>query len=324
MKPLVDGKSERILIRTTAGAMLTLLLWAHWAKLDQITRGQGQVIASSRNQIIQVSEGGVLVELTVQEGSKVHHGQVLARFDKTKSEASYLESASKASALKAAIARLNAEIHGGAPVFPAELNNYPEFKKSQNALFQKRQASYLEESKSLKNSIDLIQQELEMNLPLVESGDVSKSDILRLQRQLLEQQNLIAKLRNKYTQEAQAELTKAEEDLSVVTQVVTQRKEQLELTEVRSPMDGVVRDIRITTIGGVARPGEEIMQVVPVGDSLVIEAKISPSDIAFIKPGLPATIKLTAYDYSIYGTLKGEVIYISVDTLTENTRGDIL
>lgn len=313
--------TSRLLIWGSAAAFAGFLVWANWAELDEITRASGQVIASSRNQVIQAIEGGELTELPVREGDPVKRGQLLARFDKTKAEASYLESAAKEAALKAAVARLNAEIFGGAPRFPKELADYPEFRANQLALFKKRQGALREEVESLEKAEALIREELEMNLPLLKAGDVSRAEIMKLQRQAVDIHGQITNKRNKYFQDSQAELVKVEEDLAGIQQVATQRKEQLSFTEVLSPMDGIVRNVRLTTLGGVARPGDEIMQIVPVADALIIEAKVKPGDIAFIKPGLPATIKIDAYDYAIYGVLHGEVSYISADTLVETVQG---
>ncbi len=311
----------RVLIWGSVLAIASFLLWADWAELDQITRANGQVIASARNQVIQVMEGGVLTELPVREGTPVKRGQLLARFDQTKAEAGYLESAAKSAALMASMARLNAEVFGGAPKFPPELDKYPEFRVNQLALFNRRQAAVREEAAALEKSKALIKEELDMNLPLLKTGDVSRAEILKLQRQLADIQGQITNRRNKYLQDSQTELGKAQEDLAGVLQIVVQRREQLGFTEVRSPMDGIVRNVRLTTLGGVAKPGEEIMQIVPVGDDLIIEAKVRPADIAFIKPGLPASVKLDAYDYTIYGALEGIVSYISPDTLNEEVRG---
>ncbi|MEQ1813714.1 MAG: HlyD family type I secretion periplasmic adaptor subunit [Candidatus Nitrotoga sp.] len=317
-----ETNTGRILIWSSAVAIIGFLIWADWAELDQITRASGQVIASSRNQVIQVPEGGVLSELPVKEGAVVKRGQLLARFDKTKAEAGYLESAAKAAALKATVARLNAEVFGGEPKFPPDLAGYPEFSENQLALFNKRRSAVNEEIRALEQSKVLIKEELDMNIPLMEAGDVSRSEILKLRRQMVDIQAQITNRKNKYLQDSQAELSKAQEDLAGVLQIVAQRNEQLGFTEVHSPMDGIVRSVRITTLGGVARPGDEIMQIVPVDGDLIVEAKVTPADIAFIKPGLPATVKLDAYDYSIYGALKGEVSYISADTLNEDNRNN--
>lgn len=321
MKQANELRGSRLMVWGIALAIVAFLLWARWAQLDQITRAPGQVIATSRNQVIQAMEGGVLAELPVREGSVVKRGQLLARFDRTKAQASYLESAAKVAALQATVARLNAEIFGGQPRFPPELADYPEFRANQMALFAKRQAGLREEVEALRKAEALISEELEMNLPLLKTGDVSRAEVIRLQRQLVDVRGQITNKRNKYLQDCQAELVKAEEDLAGVQQVATQRKEQLGFTELLSPMDGVVRSVRLTTLGGIARPGEEIMQIVPVDEDLIFEAKVKPADIAFIKPGLPATVKLDAYDYTIYGVLTGQVSYISADTLTETIQG---
>lgn len=317
-----EGRTGRLLIWASGAAVAGFLAWANWAELDQVTRAGGQIIASSRNQVIQVAEGGVLSEMPVREGAAVKRGQLLARFDKTRAEAGFLESASKAAALKAAVARLHAEVYGGTPVFPRELSDYPEFRANQTALFNKRQAALHADVGALESARRLIREELEMNMPLLRTGDVSKAEIIKLQRQMVDIQAQIASRRNKYLQDSQAELVKAQEDLSAVEQMVTQRREQLDYTELVAPMDGVVRNVRLTTLGGVARPGEEIMQIVPVDDDLIVEAKVRPADIAFVKPGLPASVKLDAWDYSIYGALDGTVSYISADTLDEEVRNN--
>ena len=175
---------------------------------------------------------------------------------------------------------------------------------------------------ALTSSMQLIKEELEMNLPLLETGDVSRAEILKLKRQVVDIQAQITNRRNKYLQESQTDLVKAQEDLAGVLQTVTQRKEQLGSTDIYAPTDGIVRNVRLTTLGGVAKPGEEILQIVPTDDDLIIEAKVKPADIAFIKPGLPTAVKLDAYDYAIYGRLRGTVSYISADTLSEDNKGN--
>ena len=313
--------TSRVLVWSSALTLAAFVAWANWAELDQITRANGQVIASSRNQVIQAPDGGVLAALPVREGAEVRKGDVLAWFDRTRTEAGYLESAAKAAALQAAVVRLTAEILDKSPTFPPELDAYPDFKATQLALFHKRRAAVREEIAALEQSRALVKAELDMNLPLLKSGDVSRAEVLKLQRQAADIQGQITNRRNKYLQEIQTDLAKNQEDLAGVLQVLAQRKEQLDQTEIRSPMDGVVRNVRLTTLGGVAKPGEEIMQIVPLSDDMLIEAKVKPSEVAFVRAGLPATVKLDAYDYTVYGALPGEVVYISADTLTEEVRG---
>jgi adhesin transport system membrane fusion protein len=223
-------------------------------------------------------------------------------------------------ALRTAIARLNAEVLGSDPVFPSEINGYPEFRSNQEALFRRRKQALTAELESLRQSLNLAKQELDLNKPLLETGDVSRSEIIRLQRQVNDIDAQIINRNNKFLQDAQAELAKTQEDLSGAMQTLAQRREQVGYTVIRAPMDGIVRNVRLTTRGGVAKPGEEIMQIVPADDELIIEAKVRPADIGFIKPGLKASIKLDAYDYTIYGTLNGEVRYISADAMNEDVK----
>jgi adhesin transport system membrane fusion protein len=166
----------------------------------------------------------------------------------------------------------------------------------------------------------LAEKELDMTSPLLKSGDVSFTEVLRLQRQVADLKAQMTNKNNRYFQDAQAELSKAQEDLAGVQQNLAQRKNQLDLTELRTPVRGVVKNVRITTQGGVVRAGEEVMQIVPLEDDLVIQAKVSPADIAFLKIGRVATIKIDAYDYTIYGDLQGKLTYISPDTLTEDLK----
>jgi adhesin transport system membrane fusion protein len=312
-----------LLLWTTIGAVAAFIAWANWARLDQITRAQGQVITSSRNQVIQAPpSGGVLDSLLVREGAAVTKGQLLMRFERTKLSASHEEAATKAAALRAQLARLNAEAMGrSTPEFPKDLDGYRQFKETQTALFQRRRQLLNEDIGTLEKLRDLAQRELDMNMPLLKSGDVSQAEILKLQRQVADLSGQISSKRNKFLQDIQADLAKAQEDLSGILQVMTQRREELVLSEVRAPMDGVVRNVRLTTIGGVARPGDELMQIVPVDDALVIEAKVRTADIGFLHTKLPATVKLDAFDYSIYGTLSGHVSFISADTITEQVGG---
>mgnify|MGYP000131316468 CR=1 FL=1 len=300
--------------------LVTFGLWAHWANLDQITRAPGSVIASSKTQIIQSQEGGTISDLLVKEGDTVEAEQVLLKFERTRFETNYLEARAKAAGLMATVARLQAEVLGTPLVFPPEVNPYPEFKKSQAMLFNKRQSAIKEEISALESMGTLVEQELSMTEPLLKSGDVSRTDILRLQRQWVELKSQVTNKRNKYFQDAQAELNKAQEELAGVQQGLTQRKSQLDLTELRAPVRGVVKNVRITTLGGVIRPGEEVMQIVPLEDDLVIQAKVSSSDIAFLKPGQDVAVKIDAYDYTLYGQLAGKLTYISADTLSEDLK----
>lgn len=313
----VETKRPRSLLKVTGLALGVFIVWAWFAELDQVTRASGVVIASSRSQVIQAVEGGTLQALLVKEGQTVEAGETLARLDKAKLEAAFLEARAKAAALTMNVQRLRAELFDQPIKFGPEAASYPQFRENQEALIRKRQMAIKEEIGSLEKMLSLAQQELQMTEPLLATGDVSRSDVLRLQRQVADLSAQMVNKRNKYFQDTQAELNKAEEDLAGAIQVLAQRKEALDSVEFKAPMRGVVKNIRITTIGGVLRPGEELLQIVPLGDDLVIEAKVRPADIGFIRPGQTANVKIDAYDYTIYGGLDGTLTYISPDTLKE-------
>ncbi len=308
------------LVWATAIVVLGFVVWAAWADLDQITRGNGQVIASSYTQVLQAVDGGTLHTLEVKEGDSVKRGQLLAKLDAVKAQSSYQETAARAAALSANMARLRAEVFGGEPRFGPEVTGYPEFVSNQRSLFAKRQSAIREEVAALQAALALARKELDMNLPLAKSGDVSQADVLRLQRQVADLQGQITNRSNKYMQDSQAELSKAEEDLAGVLQVLAQRKDQLGNTRLVAPVDGIVKNVRVTTLGAVLKPGEELLSIVPGGDELIVEVKIKPADIAWLKTGLPATVKFDAWDYALHGSFAGQVSYISPDTLREDTR----
>ena len=315
-----DLKRSRLTLWTTAFSLVVFVTWAYFAEIDQITRAPGQVIASQRSQVIQSQDGGTIEQLLVKDGDTVDRGQVLVRLERARSEASFLEARAKSAGLTATVARLRAEVFGGEPVFPPMLSNYPQFRENQLVLYHKRKAAIDEEVTALQSLLQLAQRELEMTQPLLKTGDVSRTEVLRLERQVAEVTAQITNKRNRYFQDAQAELSKALEDLAGIEQTMAQRMTQVDQTELRAPLHGVVKNVRITTRGGVIRPGEEVMQIVPLEDDLLIEARVMPADIAFIKPGLSATVKIDAYDYTIYGDLPGKLTYISPDTLTEDLR----
>lgn len=312
--------SSRAVMWVTFVCIATFGAWTYFAEIDEITRAPGSIISSSRTQLIQSQDGGTLEAMLVREGDQVKAGQVLARMQRTRAESSYLETQAKLAGLSATKARLLAEIVGGEPRYPALLKNYPEFKDHQSVLLRKRRAALNEELSALETMRRLVRQELDMNRPLVRTGDVSLTEVLRLERQVADYQAQITNKRNKNLQDTQAELSKVEEDMAGLDQTLAQRRNQLDLTELRAPVKGTVKNVRITTLGGVIRPGEDVMQIVPVDDELLIEAKVKPSEIAFLKLGLPASIKIDAYDFSVYGDLPGTLVFISADTMREELK----
>ncbi len=314
----LDG--TRTILWTSVGAVVVFVVWASFAKLDQITRASGQVIASNRSQIVQSADGGVLQSLMVKEGASVAKNQLLAVLDQTRSQASFMEARAKSVALMSQVARLRAEVYGEPPEFPAEVKDYPIFKKEQITLFHKRQAAIKDDLQSLEKTAVLVRRELALNEPLLKAGDISEVDVIRLKRQVADVESQIISRRNKYFQDAQADLAKAEEELASVRQITTQRKDSLDRTELRAPLAGLVKNVRMTTLGAVIKPSEEVMQIVPADDDLIIEVKVRPQDVAHMKPGLPVNIKIDAYDYTIYGSLNGTLSYLSPDTLNEDLK----
>lgn len=294
--------------------------WASFSEIEQIARAQGQVIASARTQIIQSANDGVIEALLVEEGQRVKKGQILARLDRSQAEAGYQDSMGKVAALKAALIRLQAEVFNRPLEFPASVLAHPAFVANQRELFLRRQKALKAEIGALEESLRLIREELNLSLPLLATGDIGKTEIIRLQRQAAELNGQITNRRNKYFQDAQAEMTKVEEDLATQEQALAERTAIFERTEIVAPADGLVKNIQMTTPGAKVRPGDVVMELLPTGSALVVEAKLKPSDIAFIRKELPAAIKLDAFDYSIYGVLRGKVVYISPDALTEKTQ----
>jgi adhesin transport system membrane fusion protein len=316
-----EHQSQRVLLNTFLIALLIFIAWAALSDIDQVSRAPGTVIVNSRSQVIQTYDGGILKELLVKPGDAVNEGQILAKLDTSKVGAAFEEANIRRIALKLNVARLRHEVTGMPIEEVEEAKQYPAIAANQRQLLTKRETALRSELASFEKMLQLNQEELRMTEPLVATGDVSRAEVLRLQKQVLELQAQIINRKNRYLQDAQAELSTAQEDLARTEKLWMQRKFDVAQTELRSPHTGVIKSIRVTTMGGVLRPGDELMQVVPSEDEHIIEAKVKPSDIGFIKQGLPVTIKVDAYDYTIYGVLKGRVVLVSPDTLIEETRG---
>ena len=300
--------------------IVPFLVWSSFARIDQISHARGQVIAAAKTQQIQSAIDGVVEEIYVHEGDKVKRGQKLILLEKNQAQAAYEDSKAKVAALKATLSRLKAEVYGKPLVFDETIEKeYPEFVENQRALFQRRQQALNDDIKALEESLALAEEELALNKPLLKSGDIGATEIIRLKRQIADMKGKITNTRNKYFQESQADMTKAEEELSTQEQELTDRRITLERTTISSPMNAIVKNIIVTTQGARVRPGDVIMELVPFGDELIVEAKMKPSDISFVKPGQIAAVKLDAYDYSIYGIFHGKVKYISPDALMEKT-----
>lgn len=305
----------RWVLRIIIVGLLLLLTWAAIGQIDQVTRAQAVLMAADRTQLVQSPEGGVLTLLHVKEGQIVQAGQLLATLQKDRAAAAVSDSRAKVAALRITLARLHAEVYGTPLVFDEALRTYTEYIRNQTDLYNKRQTAFKDDIRALENILVLAEDELRINRQLEASGDVSRTEVLRLQRSAADIKAQLASKRNKYFQDAQAEMTKAQEDLSTQSEQLKDRAQLLEHTELVAPMDAVVNSIKVTTLGGVVKPGETVLELLPTGDERVVEAKIPPADMAFVAIGQAASIKIDAYDASIYGGLTGIVDYISADAL---------
>ena len=356
-------KGSRVLIYTMLVAVLVCLVWASMAELDEITRGMGKVIPSSRLQVVQNLEGGILEEMFVQDGELVEEGQPLLRLDDTRFRSTFRESAVEYYSELARAARLKAELSGQNIRFPAELNDYQEYIAREEHIFDRRkdglraeldisnrQASQAKHELAaseaqlefLTTSLDLGEEELSLTEPLAKQGVVSQVEMIQLKQRvndLASERKMtelaIPKLKSayeealarkreltvKFREEVVQELREAEVKLDQMTESHTNLEDQVNRTLVRSPVAGIVKKININTIGGVIQPGMDLLEIVPVEDKLLIEAEISPKDIGFLTEGMPSVVKLTAYDFAIYGGIKGTLEHISADTV-ENEKGE--
>jgi adhesin transport system membrane fusion protein len=350
----------RIVLYFWLVAIIVFLTWANFAYIDEIARGQGEVIPSGENQMIQNLEGGIVEEILVQEGDPVEKGQVLLKIDNQKSISSYSSNEIKADALQAQILRLKAESTGQDFIVPADLKerlaqfidnekslyntNKQQLNSKLNALREKlaQKRQELKEAYSqrdhLESSYSMISREVRMTKPMVAKGVRSKIDFLKLQREaneiaskydavkqsiprlksaIKEVQSNIKETKLNFQSEAKAKLNEAVAELRGLRATSTALEDQVTRTIVKSPMKGIVQKLYVHTIGGVIKPGQDIMEIVPSDETLLVNVKIKPKDIAFIYLGQRAIVKFTAYDFSIYGGLEGKVVLISPDSIKD-------
>ena len=337
------------------------ILWASVANLDEVTRGDGKVIASSKTQLVQSLEGGIIKEVLVRTGDKVTKGAILARISDTGFASNLGEVLAKVLSLGARVVRLRHEAEGDlttSPVFPAEMRAKSDsVVQNESDLFDDRMKSLAAQVKVLderveqrsrelneatasmtksKEVLSLANQEMKLKKPLAERGIVAKTDIIRLQREIAdadgqiavlkqtlpkleasirESQALVSQQQLKFREDARAELSQVESELDVAQETILGAKDRVVRADIRSPVEGIVNKINANTVGGVIQAGQTIMEIVPIEDSLRVEARIRPADIAFIHPNQNAVVKLTAYDFSIYGGLEGNVELISADSV---------
>jgi len=343
--------------------MVIFVLWAHFTVLDEVTRGQGQVIPSQRVQIIQHLEGGIIEQILVEENQIIEKGAILVRIRNTVAASQYRDAANTALEHEAAIARLTAEAEGQPLEFPEQMQKeHPALVNDQRSIFQARQAqleleiNVLESQyqqkqqeirelssrkKKLQEGLSLARQQLDIATPLVDQELYPRVDYLSLKRDVAnmegdlnvvnltiprireaarEAQRRIAQRSAQYHTEVLNEINKRRMELISLREAIAAGEDRVTRTDVRSPVRGTVKQLIVNTVGGVIRPGEPILEVVPLDDALLIEVQIRPADIAFLYPGQAAKIKLTAYDFSIYGGLDGYVEQISADTIVNERQ----
>ncbi|SFP00610.1 membrane fusion protein, adhesin transport system [Pseudomonas borbori] len=352
-------------IRLTIWGLLAFvafcLLWAHFAVVDEVTRGDGKAIPSSRLQKIQNLEGGIVSELFVREGQIVNIGDPLLRLDDTRFASNVGETEADRLALLLRVERLSAEVQGRELLVADEVREkVPRQSENEEQLFNSRRQQLLDEVAGLeeqltqrrqelrefaskqsqfRNSLELLRQEIRMSEPLVAEGAISPVEVLRLKRAEVESrgqlqattlampraeaaikevERKIDETRGRFRSDALTQLNEARTDLSKIQSTGKALKDRVNRTLVTSPVRGIVKLLLVNTIGGVIQPGSDLVEIVPLDDTLLVETRIRPQDIAFLHPGQEAIVKFTAYDYTIYGGLKAKLEQIGADTVTDD------
>ncbi|WP_095067421.1 HlyD family type I secretion periplasmic adaptor subunit [Pseudomonas sp. Irchel 3A18] len=356
-----SSDAQRLTVWVATALILSALIWAHYAVLQEVTTGEGKAIPSSKVQVIQNLEGGIVTEIFVREGQVVNKGDTLLRLDDTRFLSNRGESEVDRLTLTAQVERLAAEAEGRPLLLPQELlDKAPQVAADERALYESRQrrldgeqrtlneqlrqktqelAEFRSRQEQFRNSLALVQQELDMSIPLVGSGAVSPVEILRLKRNAVEMRGsmnantlaipraeaAINETRSRiqeseltFRSEASRELNEKRADLAKISANRIAIDDRMTRTTVTSPVRGIVKTLKINTIGGVVQPGSDLLEIVPLEDNLLIEARVRPQDVAFLHPGQKAMVKFSAYDYTIYGGLPARLEMIGADTVTDD------
>ncbi len=315
-----ERRTSRNLVRIMGMVLVAALLWAATFNLDEITRGTGKVIPSSREQVIQSLDSGVLAELMVREGDAVVKDQVLLRIDDARSGPVFREAREKWIALSAQAARLRAEAYGTGLQFPVHVQQAPAVMRREIQAYQARKRALDEQMAAMEQSLAQLSKELSLTTPLVEQGVMSEVELLRLKRQYADMQSHMAERRNRYLTDASNEWVRVESELSQTRENTLAREDAFKKTVIRAPMDGIVKNVQQTTLGAVIQSGQSILEIVPVKDDMLVEAYVKPSEVAFLKVNQPAVVKLSAYDFNKYGGLDAVLDHISPDTLRDENK----
>lgn len=324
----------RGLIALVLMLMAAGMTWAHFAVLDEVKRGNGRVVPSQQMQVLQSLEGGIVREILVHEGAIVRQGEVLMKIDDTRFSAELGEVRERRAANAARVARLEAEVQErGRPEFSNELVGIaPQAVETERSVFEARQKKLLkdidvleQQRLRLNESLELVNRQVELTRNLFVKKIVPEIEMLQLDQkaaeakgQLAEVQSRIDNIRAAFRSQAEEDLAKSRGDLAVLDQTIKSAQDRVRRAELRAPVNGIVNRLNITTVGAVVQPGGNLMDIVPLDDTLLVEGRIRPQDIAFIHPEQAAVVKLTAYDSSVFGSLEGKVERISADTIADD------
>lgn len=326
-------RTSRMLLATSLALLFCFLTWAHFAVLEEVKRGNGKVVPTRQMQVVQTLEGGIVGEILIQEGATVQQGQSLMRIDDTKFAAEFGEIRERRAAMAARVARLEAEARGREQVtFPDQLDTVvPSAVAAETSVFKMRAQKIAQDIDvlnqqvtRLSGTLKLLDRELALTRKLYEQKVVPEIEMLRLDRQatemrgqLAEAQSKIASTLGSFRSQADEDLAKSKGDLAVLDENIKSAQDRVRRTDLKSPVHGIVNKLNVTTVGAVVQPGANVMDIVPLDDTLLVEGRIRPQDIAFIRPGQDAVVKISAYDSSVYGSLKGKVERISADTIVD-------
>jgi adhesin transport system membrane fusion protein len=301
-------------------AVAAAIAWAAFARVDEITRADARIVPDGREQVIASLEGGILREMMVREGAPVEAGQPLAQLDPTRFAAQQSEGQVRRLALQGTLARLTAESTGQALAFPPEVQKAPGVAEAERAAYTARRRAIDDAVAANERNIASLAKELKVAESLSAQGLLSNVEVMRLERQINELRLQSQERVNRFRQEASTDLIRTRSELAQIDEQLAGRQDVLRRTVLTSPVRGYVKNIRVATLGGVVGPGAAIMEIVPVGPRVLVEARIRPSDIGFVRVGQHAEVKLSAYDYTTYGGLAGTVESISPDALGDPER----
>ena len=356
--------SSHLLLFFVLAFWVIFILWASFANLDEVTRGDGTIIPKSEVQKISSLEGGIVDEFFFKKGDEVKKGDILVRLSDIAASSDLGSNEARYLGLLATVSRLQAEVEGRVPKFPEEvmqgapaavteeMNTYRANKDqiaSQTSIMEQQKSQRSQElselqirSSDIRGQLGLIREEKTMVEPLIARGAAPRMELLQLDRQIKETQTelngvlsaiprarsaigeanaRIREVKSAAKAAAQTELAATNIEMQAIKEGLAGLQDRKTRADIKSPVDGFIKDLKVYTVGGVVQPGQEFIEIVPKDDQLLVEAKINPKDIAFLYPEQPAIVKITAYDFAIYGGLKGKVVSISPDAVT-NEEGD--